>query len=275
MEKKNSINLAELNQLLKSIDGVIVTDVRSEEEYKENHIPFAINLSIEKIKLKEISLDLKKTIVTVCGNGGGRSDRAAHFIRENYNVESYFLEEGTFGWVKEQQEIAEQNKSTLQKILQRGHLPIDTEDEKIKKSTLLVMAFPFALIGCMWGALYMYNGLSLPGLIPLCYGILSLISIGLFLAFQKFKFFRFSQILLILLLPFFLQISMGGFIPSSSVILWAVISPLGAMAFYEVKQSILWFVAFVMVIATAFLSTTIYPITLIGTFPRHLSMECF
>lgn len=252
MEKKKSINLAGLDRLLKSANGVTVIDVRSEIEFKEKHIPFAINLPIGDLEAKKTVFDLRKPIVTVCGSGGGRSDRAANFIRENYNTEAHFLEEGTFGWVSQEKEITGKNTSTLQKILQRSYLPTDTEGEKIKKSTLLVMAFPFAILGCMWGVLYMYNGLLLSGLIPFCYGILSLITIGIFLTSQKFKFFRFSQILLILLLPFFLQISLGGFVPSSSVILWAVISPLGAMIFYEVKESILWFLAFILLIAIAF-----------------------
>lgn len=252
MENKKSINLQELNQLLKGSNAVTVIDVRSEEEYKEKHIPFAINVPIGNLEAKNTSFELRKPVVTVCGSGGGRSDRAANFIRENYNVEAYFLEEGTFGWLKQQKENEGKNKSTFQKILQHGHLISDSDDEKLKKSTLVVMAFPFAIMACIWGALYMYNGLFLPGLIPFSYGILSLISVGVFLAFQQFKFFRFSQILLILLLPFFLQLSLGGFIPSSSVILWAVISPLGAIAFYEVRQSVAWFVVFVLVIATAF-----------------------
>jgi len=99
MEKRKSINLAELNGLLKSI-GVTVIDVRSEEEFKEKHIPFAINYPIGKIEAKKSDFDLRKPIVTVCGNGGGRSERAANFIFENYGVETFFLEEGTFGWVK-------------------------------------------------------------------------------------------------------------------------------------------------------------------------------
>jgi serine phosphatase RsbU (regulator of sigma subunit)/rhodanese-related sulfurtransferase len=252
MENKKSLNLAQLDQLLTSSNGATLIDVRSEEEYKEKHIPFAINLPIGNLESGKTVFDLRKPIVTVCGTGGGRSDRAANFIRENYNVEAYFLEEGTFGWIKKEKEIAGKNKSLFEKILQRVHLSSDTEDEKIKKSTLLVMAVPFATIGFLWGAVYMYNDLFLPGLIPFCYGILSLISVGIFLSFQKFEFFRFSQILLILLLPFFLQISLGGFTPSSSVILWAVISPLSAMAFYGVRQSIMWFIAFVFVIAIAF-----------------------
>jgi len=252
MENKKSINLLELNQLLKKSNGIIVIDVRSEEEYKEKHIPFAVNIPVGKLETEIEKLDLNKPIITVCGSGGGRSDRAAEFIREKHNSESYFLEEGTFGWLKQEKELADKNKTPLEKILERGYLPGDSEDEKIKKLTLLAMAIPFAFIGCLWGVLYIYNDLFFPGLIPLGYGIISLISTVAFLALQNFKFFRFSQILLILLLPFFLQISLGGFAPSSSVILWSVISPLGAMAFYKAKQSILWFSAFAVIVLTAF-----------------------
>lgn len=98
MEKKTSINLAELNRLRKDIKGVIIVDVRSEAEYNEKHIPSAINLPVEQIESRKINLDLRKVIVTTCGKGGGRSERAANFIRENYVSEVYFLEGGTFGW---------------------------------------------------------------------------------------------------------------------------------------------------------------------------------
>ncbi len=140
----------------------------------------------------------------------------------------------------------------FRKLIETGYLPGDSEDEKLKKSTLLIMAFPFALAGLMWGGLYFMNGLLVSGLIPFSYGILSLLSIAHFLIFKKFRLFRFSQILFILLLPFLLQISLGGFIPSSTVILWAVVSPLGALAFYDVKQSITWFVAFICMVLIAF-----------------------
>jgi len=99
MEKKKSINLAELDRLLNSPNGVTIIDVRSAEEYKEKHIPFAINLPIGDLEAEKPMIDFQKPIVTVCGSGGGRSDRAAKFIRENYNAEAYFLEEGTFGWL--------------------------------------------------------------------------------------------------------------------------------------------------------------------------------
>jgi len=252
MEKKRSISLKELDQLLKGPGGVTVIDVRSEEEYKEKHIPFAVNMPIGKIETKNVALDLGKPIVTVCGNGGGRSDRAAEFIRQNFKAEAYFLEEGTFGWTKHQAEIEVKKLSLVQTLLQKGHLPGDTEDEKLKKSILVIMAAPLATLAIVWGALYFFNDLFLPGSIPLIYGILSLVSIAVFLVFKNFRFLRFSQISLILLLPFFLQITLGGFVPSSAVIIWALLSPLGALAFYKVRQSIFWFGAFVLLVAIAF-----------------------
>lgn len=259
MEKKKSINLAELNQLLKNINGVTVIDVRSEEEYKDKHIPFAINLPIEKIETGKAAIDLKKNIVTVCGNGGGRSDRAANFIREIYGVEAFALEGGTFGWIENESKKNTNKLSFIQTVIQKSHLSGDSEEQKLKKSTLLIMAFPFALAGIMWGALYFFSGMFLPGLIPFCYGVLSLISIGVFLTFKKFRFFRFSQIFLILLLPLFLQISLGGFIPSSSVMLWALISPLGALVFYNTRQSVYWFGAFVIMVIAAFIINDYLP----------------
>lgn len=141
----------------------------------------------------------------------------------------------------------------MRKLLERGYLPDDTAEERLKKSSLLLMAFPFSVAGLLWGALYFAKGLYLPGWIPFTYGLLSLLSIGHFVLTRKFRFFRFSQLLLVLLLPFFLQLSLGGFIPGSAVILWAALSPLGALAFYNIRYSLYWFGAFSLLLIAAFL----------------------
>lgn len=104
METKVSINLAELNQLLSSNKGVAVIDVRSEAEYNEKHIPTAINIPVEQIESGKKNFDLPNIIITACGKGGGRSERAAKFIRENYTAEAYYLEGGTFGWFENEQQ---------------------------------------------------------------------------------------------------------------------------------------------------------------------------
>ncbi len=68
-------------------------------------------------------------------------------------------------------------------------------------------------------------------MIPLSYGIISVVSIAHFGLTRRYHFFRFSQLALILLLPFFLMVALGGFVNGNAVIFWVLISPLGALLF--------------------------------------------
>jgi serine phosphatase RsbU (regulator of sigma subunit) len=53
---------------------------------------------------------------------------------------------------------------------------------------------------------------------------------------------------LILFLPFFLQWSLGGFAISGAVILWAILSPIGALMFAGTMRSVPWFIAYVLLV---------------------------
>lgn len=103
MKKKTSISLAELKQLLDTNKNVQIIDVRSEEEYLERHIPIAKNIPIDKIE--EINISKDEIIITACGKGGGRSEKAAELIRNKTNTTVYFLENGTFGWYENEEII--------------------------------------------------------------------------------------------------------------------------------------------------------------------------
>ena len=48
-----------------------------------------------------------------------------------------------------------------------------------------------------------------------------------------------------LLLPFLLQLSLGGYVASSAVSLWALVAALGALFFYSAREAVPWFVAFI------------------------------
>jgi class 3 adenylate cyclase len=50
------------------------------------------------------------------------------------------------------------------------------------------------------------------------------------------------------MLPFMLQWSAGGFVPSGTVMLWAILAPVGALMFHGVRQSMWWFLAYVMLV---------------------------
>ena len=120
----------------------------------------------------------------------------------------------------------------------------DNDDIRLQKSLLVVCAFPFMLAGVVWGLIYVLYKEPLAGSIPLSYSFISLLSIINFGRTRQYRFFRFSQLTLILLLPFFLMVALGGFINSSAVILWSLISPLGALLFDEPRQAPRWFLAF-------------------------------
>jgi rhodanese-related sulfurtransferase len=82
---------------------IVLIDVRSNAEFEEKLIPEALNFPVEEIEAGNFphQIDKDAIVVTACGKGGGRSERAAGYLRENTDFDSYFLEGGTFGWFGE------------------------------------------------------------------------------------------------------------------------------------------------------------------------------
>lgn len=116
----------------------------------------------------------------------------------------------------------------------------DNEETRLQKSRAVISAIPFIIAGAGWGITYMLVGERFAGIIPLAYAVISTSSIIYFGYTKKFNVFRFGQLLLILLLPFALMIALGGFVSGSVVILWALLSPLGATLFYKQSSAPRW-----------------------------------
>ncbi len=132
--------------------------------------------------------------------------------------------------------------------------PNDDEEIKLRKSLLVVSTYLFILSGIIWSLIYIYLGNLLAGSIPLAYTAISLINLIYFRIKRHYYFFHFIQLMLFLLLPFLMMLVLGGFITGSAVILWSIISPLGAMLFDDPKYALHWFLAFLsLIILSAFL----------------------
>jgi adenylate cyclase len=145
-------------------------------------------------------------------------------------------------------------KRTLPLVARIGSDPNDDDDIRLQKSLLVICAFPFMFAGIAWGLMYLIFNEPLAAAIPFSYGVISLLSIIYFGRTHQYQFFRFSQLALILLLPFLLMVALGGFINGSAVVLWALICPLGAMLFDEPRQAPRWFLAFIsLVVLSGFL----------------------
>lgn len=130
----------------------------------------------------------------------------------------------------------------------------DTHEEGVATITLLIISMVVAVAAILWSLTYWLLDRPLSASIPGGYAVVSFLSIAFFLISKRHTFFRFSQIFLILLLPFLLQWSLGGFSSSSHVSLWSFLAILGALMFHGVKPSLWWYLAFVaLLLASGFL----------------------
>jgi guanylate cyclase len=124
----------------------------------------------------------------------------------------------------------------------------DSEDLRLQKAILMSVSPVLILAGALWSVMYFAFGEPIAASIPGSYAVLSILSIFIFARHRNYSFFRFSQLWLILLLPFLLQIVLGGFINSSAVVLWSLICPIGALIFAGPRQAIRWFVLFLLLV---------------------------
>ncbi|MBM9578107.1 adenylate/guanylate cyclase domain-containing protein [Leptospira sp. 201903070] len=125
------------------------------------------------------------------------------------------------------------------------------EQDNLHKNGLIIFSMVFTAAGFLWGILYYSLGFPRAAMIPGGYGILSFLSLLFVFATGKYLVFRFLQLLFILILPILLQLSLGGFENSGAVVIWAILSPLGALSFAPIRHGLIWFGLFLIVLLLA------------------------
>lgn len=157
-------------------------------------------------------------------------------------------------------------------ILRLGAKPNEKEEDSLKRQLLLQGTILFLLAGFIWGAIYFSIGKKIASIIPIGYGICSILSIVIFHFTHNYKFFLFSQLTLILILPFTLMFVIGGFVESSAVILWAFLCPVGAILFDSHRNAVKWFGVY---LATIVLSGMLQPSMYLIQEPSSLIITIF
>jgi guanylate cyclase len=125
-----------------------------------------------------------------------------------------------------------------------GIVESDSSDERVRKTVLVAFAILVGSAAVVWGVIYVLFDEPLAGSIPLMYAVGSFSSVAVFGFTKRFPWFRRTQLLLILLLPFALMEVLGGFVLGSGVITWALLCPLGALMFAERKQAVWWLLTY-------------------------------
>ncbi len=140
-----------------------------------------------------------------------------------------------------------------------GADPRDSDEVHRQKTLLVATSLLLLLPGAFWGVMYIALGEANAGLIPIGYVPLSIASMLVFARVRSYPLFRAIQLLLILLLPFLLQIALGGFINSSAVVLWSLICPICGLVFGSPLEAIRWFIGYLALVAVSGIWQTYAP----------------
>jgi len=121
----------------------------------------------------------------------------------------------------------------------------DCEDVKLQHGFLIYMGILMGCGGIIWGSIALYYNLIKPATIPYSYTLFTTLNFIYFYYSKRFKVVRFFQVSMSLLLPFFFQWSLGGFVPSGAVMLWSMLALIGSLTFQDSKSTIGWLVAYI------------------------------
>jgi hypothetical protein len=111
-----------------------------------------------------------------------------------------------------------------------------SESERVSRS----VAVSITLLTCVFGALYsavyiFWFNIPILASVVITYIIWSLLNLTIFYYFRWYGFFRISQLILISIFPISTQLFIGGFVASSGVGMSAILAPIGALLFYNIK----------------------------------------
>jgi adenylate cyclase len=148
-------------------------------------------------------------------------------------------------------------------------LASDSEQDKLQK-TLLIFASALMGVGSMlWLVIYLAMGIKFSATVPFTYIVATAISLAIYLWTLNFDVFRVIQLALFLFVPFVMQWSIGSYVASSGVMLWALLAPIGAILVFGARESVPWFVAYVVLAVVS----GVFDFYLATELPRNVSMQ--
>jgi adenylate cyclase len=133
----------------------------------------------------------------------------------------------------------------------------DSDETALRKRLAVVLCAGTLPLTLLWSAIYLAVGTPIAAAIPGFYTVFTPINTTIFARTRNFRFYRFSQLLLILLLPWLVTLSLGGLKQSSVVIIWAALCPLGSLLLEDLRSTSFWILGFV---ALLILSAALQPV---------------
>jgi adenylate cyclase len=138
--------------------------------------------------------------------------------------------------------------------------PSESSDAALQRRLLVIMSVGTLPLTLLWSAIYFAAGARLAAAAPAVYSIVTPINTALLGWTRNVVLYRFTQLLMTLVLPWLVMVSLGGFKSSSVVIIWAALCPLVSLLVEDLHRTLLWIVGFVLLlIVSAFLQPHLTP----------------
>jgi adenylate cyclase len=139
----------------------------------------------------------------------------------------------------------------LARLSERVITPHDSAEQKLHKTLLIFACGLMGFAAMLWLTIYHAMGIRYSATVPLIYLAVSATTLGIYIWNLNFEVFRFAQTCLYLFVPFIMQWSIGSYVTSSGVMLWALLAPIGVMIFQGPKESVPWFFAYIVMTAVS------------------------
>lgn len=132
-----------------------------------------------------------------------------------------------------------------------GADPTDGAETALQKRLMVALSVGLLPLTFLWSVIYLVAGVPLSAAIPAIYTAVAPVNTLLFSRTRNLGFYRFTQLLMFLVLPWLLMMSLGGFRESSVVVIWAALCPLASLLIEDLRDTSLWILGFVALLAAS------------------------
>ena len=134
----------------------------------------------------------------------------------------------------------------LQPLLTIADKESDSDEEKRQHGFLIYLGLLMSGGGILWGTLCLVNGLYHPAIVPFIYVFITILNMSYLYVTKNFIVSQNIQILMSLLLPFFFQFLLGGFVASGGNVLWSVLAVFGSFTLRRKHMTVVWLALFIL-----------------------------
>jgi adenylate cyclase len=163
--------------------------------------------------------------------------------------------------------ITSASRRLVARVGRIGAARSDSSELALQKHLIVSLSVGLLPLTFLWGVIYFIAGAPLSAAIPGLYTVIAPINTAVFAWTRNLVVYRFTQLLIFLILPWLLMLSLGGFKNSSVVIIWAALCPLAALLLEDLRRTVFWILGFVsLLILSAILQPYLVPVGLPETF---------